>query len=226
MSDPAVTRSKFIEGFEDAFQRHPRPQGFRAPTKAALLERSLKENATAAARIPKPATTTPVDLSTSLVPGENVEVQQQIPWKSLRRLGDLTQGTQRWMICSASASRLMLKKVEYASGKDQISKLQLLRHTNIVSLQNAFLHESQIYLAFEFAPITLEEVLHVHLRLEEPQIRTIATSVRIHNTSRSIPAKLAQDISSHQASEYCGPHPRSDRTGISSVLPNRKGSSL
>jgi serine/threonine protein kinase len=169
------TPSKFVGGFGEAFQRHPRPQGFKAPTKAALLERSLKKHP------PSTRTTEPPSVGLSVSePRENVEVQHRTPWKDLRKLGDLTQGSQRWTICAADASRMMVKKFDSASGKDQISKLQLLHHTNISSLQKAFLHESQVFLGFEFAPITLEEVLHVHLRLEEPQIRIIATSVCVH----------------------------------------------
>ena len=33
---------KYVKVFEETFQRHPRPQGCKIPTKAALLQNSLK----------------------------------------------------------------------------------------------------------------------------------------------------------------------------------------
>lgn len=154
------------KGIEDAFQRHPRPQN--VPTKAALLQKSLQKSVSALT-------------STSSAP--SISITRKSPWKDLRVQGDLVQGKYVWTVCLASDKLVMVKKVTPEGGKGEFERTSLLSpHLNVASLKQCFEMEDIWYMEYDYSRFTLEEVLNVHMRLEESHIRIIASSVTFEET--------------------------------------------
>ena len=152
---------------EEAFQRHPRPQ---LPTKAALLFESRKN--TNKIRTPSSnATSEPTLHCVS-------------PWTNIHHLGDLEQDSHQWHIGLLKGKLTMLRQMKLDSGRKHLDKVKPLIHPNILKLEDMFEHEDSLYFRFEYSRFTLEEVLNVHIRLEEPHILAIAHSVRLQHASR------------------------------------------
>jgi serine/threonine protein kinase len=142
---------------DQAFQRHPRPQG--VPTKSALLERALQKQQRAS----------------SLTRG-----LRESPWKTLVRQGELTQGTQVWSICVQQDDLVIVKETSIETGRNELEKVtKLSDHPHVATIRQAFQTDSSWFFQFEYSRITLEEVLSVHTRLEEKHIRVIASSVSL-----------------------------------------------
>jgi hypothetical protein len=147
---------------DKAFQRHPRPQApalghrvstskFSVPTKAALLERTLRRQ--------KAIVTD--------------------PWSSLLLQGDLVQGSSRWHLCIHDGTMALLKSVDIDSGKRELEKLKMLsNHSHVATINQVFESGDLMYFRFDYSRFTLEEILNVHLRLDESHLRIIASSVR------------------------------------------------
>ena len=95
------------------------------------------------------------------------------------RLGDLVQGNQPWTICVDKGTNgiVMVKRLEAKKGKAKLATFQLLRHRNISQISQVFLDDNWMYLGYEYSRFTLEEILHVHIRLQERQIQVVAISV-------------------------------------------------
>lgn len=146
---------------DKAFQRHPRPQApalgnrvstskFSVPTKAALLERSIQRQKAIA----------------------------KDPWTSLLLQGDLVQGKSRWHLCIHDGTMALLKSVDIHSGKQELEKLKMLsNHSHVATINQVFESEELMYFRFDYSRFTLEEILNVHLRLDESHLRIIASSV-------------------------------------------------
>lgn len=146
---------------DKAFQRHPRPQApaldnrvstskFSVPTKAALLERSIQRQKAIA----------------------------KDPWTSLLLQGDLVQGKSRWHLCIHDGTMALLKSVDIDSGKQELEKLKMLsNHSHVATINQVFESEELMYFRFDYSRFTLEEILNVHLRLDESHLRIIASSV-------------------------------------------------
>ena len=141
-----------------AFQRHPRPQ---LPTAAALLERSKKSG----------------DHDVERKSAIAVPLLYEDPEGRMARLGTLMQRQQKWAINVQDDQVVMVKKIKEDSGLQVIEKLKLLHHPNVGRLKTAFLHESYVYLVQPYARFTLEDLLSVHIHLDEVQIQLVATSV-------------------------------------------------
>ncbi|KAF2844489.1 hypothetical protein T440DRAFT_523468 [Plenodomus tracheiphilus IPT5] len=140
---------------EQAFQRHPRPQG--VPTKAALLERALRKEQRAST------------LNRGL---------RESPWKSLVRQGELTQGKHVWTICFQQSKLAMVKETSCEAGQEEFRKVSKLSdHPHVATIKEAFQTDTSWFFQFEYARITLEEVLSVHTRLEEKHIQVISSSI-------------------------------------------------
>lgn len=147
---------------DKAFQRHPRPQApalghrvstskFLVPTKAALLERTLLRQ----------------------------KVIAKDPWSSLILQGDLVQGGSRWHLCIHDGTMALLKSVDINSGKRELEKLKLLsNHSHVATINQVFESGDLMYFRFDFSRFTLEEILNVHLSLDESHLRIIGSSVR------------------------------------------------
>ena len=106
------------KAIENAFQRHPRPQAaaldqktplnrFQVPTKAALLERSLRKNK---------------EISTD-------------PWKSLALQGELIQGRSKWHLCIHEGVIVLIKRIDIKSGRRELKKIKKLsNHPHIATI--------------------------------------------------------------------------------------------
>jgi hypothetical protein len=167
--------SPIMDAIEQAFQRHPRPQGGAVPTKAALLERALR---------------------TEQRPSRLTQGIHESPWKALVRQGDLTQGKYTWSICTRNEQMAMVKKTSSESGRHELEKVtKLSEHSHIAALKEVFITDDSWFFQFEYARFTLEEVLSVHTLLAEPHIRVIASSVRhyLTQTTRANLADLPRD---------------------------------
>jgi serine/threonine protein kinase len=149
------------KAIENAFQRHPRPQAaaldqktslnrFQVPTKAALLERSLRKIK---------------EISTD-------------PWKSLALQGELIQGRSKWHLCIHEGVMVLVKRVDIESGRGELEKIKKLsNHPHIATISQVFESEQSMFFRFEYSRFTLEEILNVHLCLDESHLRIIASSV-------------------------------------------------
>lgn len=143
--------SKLID---DAFQRHPRPQ---VPTKAALLKRNLQR--------------------TKQITSE-LKTLRETPWRTLDRQGELVQGKYTWTVCTSEKRLVMVKEVNLEEGQTELDKItKLSDHPHVATIKQVFEFEHALYFQVEYARYTLEEVLNVHNKLEEPHIRAIASSV-------------------------------------------------
>ncbi|PVH95421.1 hypothetical protein DM02DRAFT_600866 [Periconia macrospinosa] len=146
---------------EDAFQRHPRPQ---LPTKAALLLGTLKS--------PNKA-----DRLTPNSENQTREIIKEDPWQRSKRLGELIQGERRWTIGMRRSTIVMLQsKKDVNTCKQLLDRVKPLSHANIACVLNAYESNDQIHLMFEYSRYTLEEILCVHMPLEEVHIRAIVQS--------------------------------------------------
>jgi len=154
---------------EQAFQRHPRPQG--VPTKAALLERALRKEQRAST------------LNRGL---------RESPWKSLVRQGELTQGRHVWTICFDQSRLAMVKETtNFEAGEEEFARVtKLSDHPHVATIKQAFESDTSWFFQFEYARITLEEVLSVHTRLKEKHIQAIASSVCPSRSSLARVTKL------------------------------------
>lgn len=112
-------------------------------------------------------------------------IREQEPWLSLTRLGTLTQGDLHLMLCISIGTpqgMRMVKEADDAEGSKEVRMIDTLRHPNIIKIFDVFRHDCRIYSVLEYAPITLEEVISVHLRLKESHIRLIACSVSYYGS--------------------------------------------
>jgi serine/threonine protein kinase len=146
---------------DEAFQRHPRPQ---LPTKAALLFESRKNPE-------KPKTPSPNGQPKTRV------LHHGSPWAAINRLGNLVQGEHQWHVGLSKGKLTMLRKSELEAGRQLLEKVKLLAHPSISKLEDVFEDKTSLYFRFEYSRFTLEEILNVHLRLDESHIQMIACSV-------------------------------------------------
>ncbi|KAL9084625.1 MAG: hypothetical protein Q9165_007980 [Trypethelium subeluteriae] len=79
----------------------------------------------------------------------------------------------------------MFKKQESPAGEHEAEVLQQLSHHNIVKIKQLYLDEKIWYLGLEHYQFTLEEVLNVHLNLEEPHVQVISKAPQ-HRTIASV----------------------------------------
>ncbi|KAA8613256.1 Pkinase domain containing protein [Pyrenophora tritici-repentis] len=150
------------KAIEEAFQRHPRPQ---VPTKAALLQKALEKSQ---------------QISTA-----HREIHDS-PWKTLVRQGNLVQGKYVWSICVYKSQLVLVKEMTIQAGRDELEKMKKLSdHPHVSTIRQAFETESSLFLQLEYSRYTLEEVLNVHTRLEEPHIPNFEESIQV--TTESTP---------------------------------------
>lgn len=185
---------------QEAFSRHPRPQAASVPTHVSLLRQKLQKDTQKIIQNPAPALVLDkkpkggslelvrkkADTSTTLRKASlNDSLREQEPWLSLTRLGTLTQGDLHLMLCisiGTPQSMRMVKEADDAEGSKEVRMINTLRHPNIITIFDVFRHDCRIYSVLEYAPITLEEVISVHLRLKESHIRLIACSVSYYGS--------------------------------------------
>lgn len=162
------------------------PPRVSVPTHAALARLSAARNDPSAASWVSSRRGTQVQPSStrSVSAGRSVcdTSSGQPPWHGFSRLGAMVQGHQRFEIYvprSGSSKMLMVKELRNRSnqGWDALECRDLLKHANIMQLRSVFSHDNVTYLGLDYVRHTLEEIVGVHLPLEECHIRLIATSV-------------------------------------------------
>lgn len=174
---------------DDFYTRSLRPQApnLPSPTKTALTPAKVHSIPTAAALLRRYGSKA-TDKHQVLVKSprshrvmhhelSSTQLSECSPWISNRRLGELIQADARLIVATFLGKLVMFKKLSKSAGEKARENQQRFSHPNIVTLKQAFLHEDAIYLGFEYYRFTAEEVLSVHLPLDEPMIRAIARSV-------------------------------------------------
>ncbi|KAH7033985.1 hypothetical protein B0J12DRAFT_732031 [Macrophomina phaseolina] len=195
----------------EAFSRRPRPQAPSVPTHSSLLRQSLQTDTQTTITSPPPA-----HVSEKRSKGGSIEIirkktditstlhrdayddaiKGQDPWAYLTRLGTLTQRDLQLTVCisrSKPQNMRMVKAADDVKGSKEARMINTLRHPNIIRLFEAFRHESQVYLTLEYAPITLEEVVSVHLRLDESHMKLIACSRVVHGNVSLRSIRISED---------------------------------
>jgi serine/threonine protein kinase len=72
----------------------------------------------------------------------------------------------------------MVRELANDAGRRQLEMLKRLTdHPHLTTIKQAFETEGSIFFQLEYSRYTLEEVLNVHTRLEDPHIRVIASAV-------------------------------------------------
>ena len=105
-----------------------------------------------------------------------------LQWLDLIQLGKLTQGAHGWLICSTRVEKkmYMLREAgEHVAASVTAKTLASLKHPNIIAA--AFMVTSsdvRSFVGFPYIRFTLEELLYVHMKMDESQIQAIAISVR------------------------------------------------
>ncbi|UPX14881.1 stress-activated protein kinase signaling cascade [Ascochyta rabiei] len=168
---------------EKAFRRHSRPQAsvldkatslnrLQVPTKVALLEKSIQKKK---------------EVSTN-------------PWKTLSVQGELIQGKSKWQLCIQEGLMAIVKSVEIEPGRRELEKIRKLSpHPHVATINQVFESDTSMFFKFEYSRFTLEEVLNVHLSLDESHVRIIASSVRFNFSG---PADLLNFIDVPRSQAY------------------------
>lgn len=77
----------------------------------------------------------------------------------------------------------MVKKLSRMSGGlKEASLLRKFSHPNIIEMIEVFVRDDDVYIELEYCRFTLEDVVNVHIRFEEPHLRLIAHSVLLSFT--------------------------------------------
>lgn len=98
-------------------------------------------------------------------------------WLDLLQLGTLVQGTNEWLLCSSRVQREMYMLRGIDGDVDQAAlKAEIMAHPRIVAAAFAVSSDVQSFIGFQYVRFTLEEMLYVHVRMDETQIRAVATS--------------------------------------------------
>ena len=175
--------------FSNAMFQHDRPQQLNVPTAAKLARRHMDsldvfEPGAHSTQDPRPSTSAQAPIP---VPPHDksyqysVTVHRGCPWPGFRKLGVLIQGASQLSLCATkgeSCGLVMFKELDVDQGRNELETLQQISHPNIIKLRQAFEQNSSIFIGFEYYRCTLQEMLHVHISLEEPHVKAIAKSVR------------------------------------------------
>ena len=96
-------------------------------------------------------------------------------------LGTFTQDRTRWVVRAQRGRRnfVMVKRLDPILGQAEAHLLRRLTHRNIAKLVHSYMENEVRCIALEYCRFTVAEILHVHLRLEEPQLQLIARSVSL-----------------------------------------------
>ena len=96
-------------------------------------------------------------------------------------LGVFTQDQTKWTIRAQRGRKglVMVKRLDRGMGEAEICFLRRISHRNIAKFVHSYMEDGSHCIAIEYCRFTLAEILHVHLRLEEPQLQPIACSVSL-----------------------------------------------
>ncbi|KAF2197900.1 hypothetical protein GQ43DRAFT_443825 [Delitschia confertaspora ATCC 74209] len=94
-------------------------------------------------------------------------------------LGTFGQGGTEWIVRmhKEQSGLVMVRKLRNLDGLRERKMLEQIEHPNIVSINHALREGDLLCVGINYCRITLGEILHTHVRLEERQIQYIAQSV-------------------------------------------------
>lgn len=94
-------------------------------------------------------------------------------------LGTFTQDKTKWTVRAQRGRKglIMIKRLENLTGQAEIDFLRRISHRNIGKLIHSYAENEYHFIAMEYCRFTIAEILHVHLRLDEPQLQFVARSV-------------------------------------------------
>jgi hypothetical protein len=100
-------------------------------------------------------------------------------WVDCVKLGTLVQGGRELLVCcTRNNPRLFMLKDVGCEVENCVEKIAMLQHRHI-ALASFFIDtESTSYVAFSYTRYTLEELLHIHVTMDESHIRAVALPVR------------------------------------------------
>ena len=188
-----------------AFKRHSRAQAAArpfAPAKLATLENVLpRENSIRRPRVlnaqrtpswvrstapsaivkapPSPLEALPAQqlLPTTPVQANKRSIRPEFRWIDHIKLGTLVQGGQELLVCcSRQGQMFMLKRIGYEID-EQRERIASLSHRHIAVMSCFVATETVSYVAFSYVRFTLEELLCVHIAMEEIHVRAVASAV-------------------------------------------------
>lgn len=100
-----------------------------------------------------------------------------LQWLDLLQLGTLVQGCDEWLLCSSRAhKKLYMLRAIQGEVEKVIQRVRTMNHSRIVAAAFAVSSDVQSFIGFQYVRYTLEEMLYVHLVMDEMQIRAVATS--------------------------------------------------
>ena len=94
-------------------------------------------------------------------------------------LGTFTQDKTKWTVRAQRGRKglIMIKRLEILTGEAEVDFLRRISHRNITKLIHSYAENEYQFIAMEYCRFTVAEILHVHLRLDEPQLQFVARSV-------------------------------------------------
>ena len=100
-----------------------------------------------------------------------------LQWLDLLQLGTLVQGSDEWLLClSRVHKKLYMLRAIQGEVEKVIQKTRKMDHPRIVAAAFAVSSDVQSFIGFQYVRYTLEEMLYVHLLMDEVHIRAVATS--------------------------------------------------
>jgi hypothetical protein len=194
-----------VSAHEHTFDRLPRPQKvlnpgrLSVPTASALIREQIRSrsgqydsNAGRRSLPPQPAAVSndtrvansPRDsespfFKSSAVESNTLLLSPAHPLGPMVTLGKFTQDKTEWTVRAQRGRKglIMVKRLEPTTEPTEARILDGLHHRNVAMLVHSYVETETLHIALEYCRFTLAEILHVHLRLEEPQLQLIARSV-------------------------------------------------
>ena len=206
---PLEKHSRHSEAYKGVFFRAKRPQEPTLPPDIVLKKRGVRNDAEQSIKPRNTLSIGPISSET----GKTTELEKVIqtdpsktssqhanrsnlvplrpgsPWQSVDRLGTLKQGCMEFILCTAKESfsdLLLFRETGKEQGKAELDLLEEFSHPNVIRIRQAFENDSYIHLGYEYFRHTLQELVHVHVSLNERHVRTIARSVRTKSSCRPV----------------------------------------
>ena len=163
--------AQHIRAWDGVFARHSRPQAPTLPPQSPGQSRRLSVTQT-----PSWIPQAPGGRASNERKHKAREVVQA-QWVDYIQYGTLIQGQSEFIVCASradKASLYMFKK----SKCERHQKQAALTHSNLLEVKLLISTNIGVHLGYEYIRYTLEELLNVHIPIEEAHIQTIAKSVR------------------------------------------------
>ncbi|WPH01225.1 Hypothetical protein R9X50_00406100 [Acrodontium crateriforme] len=159
---------------EKALKRHSRPQFPTVPPRALQLPRSSLIQSSPSWIPPVPRPPAKARLASAV---RSRRIARHVDWEDFTRLGALTQAQCSQLICQpkhGSPSLFMFKKLHTDTAFKHIFDMQ---HPCIVMAHHLIRSPDVQYVGFEYYRFTLEEVISIHLSMQEAHLYPIAKAI-------------------------------------------------